>query len=115
MEIEDVKIGMKVIGNDLADIAYLYTKKGWIGTVEAIRGGNIYVRGFGGGKNYSVNPKAFDKYNEGEERENLFNQVKRQVVEEFCKKIIGHTFEGDGWSFTLDEEDVDELLEKYNK
>ena len=71
MNIKDVKIGMKVIGNDLADIAYLYTKKGWIGTVEAIRGDNIYVRGLGGGKNYSVNPKAFDKYEEESENERL--------------------------------------------
>lgn len=66
MEIKDVKIGMKVIGNDLADIAYLYTKKGWIGTVEAIRGDSIYVGDGIHNGNYRVNPKAFDKY-EGEE------------------------------------------------
>lgn len=66
MEIKDVKIGMKVIGNDLADIAYLYTKKGWIGTVEAIRGDSIYVGDGIHNGNYRVNPKAFDKY-EGDE------------------------------------------------
>lgn len=66
MNIKDVKVGMKVIGNDLADIAYLYTKKGWIGTVEAIRGDSIYVGDGIHNGNYRVNPKAFDKY-EGEE------------------------------------------------
>lgn len=67
MKIKDVKIGMKVIGNDLADIAYLYTKKGWIGTVEAIRGDSIYVGDGTHNGNHRVNPIAFDKYEEDEE------------------------------------------------
>ena len=38
MKIKDVKIGMKIIGNDLAN-KYIYTKKGWVGVVECIQGG----------------------------------------------------------------------------
>lgn len=71
MEIKDVKIGMKVIGNDVADIAYLYTKKGWIGTVENIDDGFIYVSDDKERVSYRVNPKAFDKYKEESENERL--------------------------------------------
>lgn len=71
MKIKDVKIGMKVIGNVLADKFYLYTKKGWIGTVEAIRTNSIYVRGDTDTVNYRVNPIAFNKYEEESENERL--------------------------------------------
>lgn len=71
MEIKDVKIGMKVIGNDVADKYYLYTKKGYIGTVEAIRGDHIYIRGDDDSKSFSVDPKAFDKCEEECENERL--------------------------------------------
>lgn len=65
MKIKDVKIGMKVIGNDLAN-KYIYTKKGWVGVVECIQGEHIFARGNYGDMNYCLDPKAFDKY-EGDE------------------------------------------------
>lgn len=65
MEIKDVKVGMKVIGNDLAN-KYIYTKKGWVGVVECIQGEHIFARGNYGDINYRLDPKAFDKY-EGDE------------------------------------------------
>lgn len=65
MKIKDVKIGMKIIGNDLAN-KYIYTKKGWVGVVECIQGGHIFARGNSGEYNYYLDPKAFDKY-EGDE------------------------------------------------
>lgn len=71
MEIKDVKVGMKVIGNVLADKFYLYTKKGWIGTVEAIKGGSMYVRDDIDPGSYRVNPIAFNKYKEESENERL--------------------------------------------
>lgn len=66
MKIKDVKIGMKVIGNDVADEYYLYTKKGYIGTVEAVNDFYIYIRGDDDGKTFSVDPRAFDKYEKDE-------------------------------------------------
>lgn len=71
MKIKDVKIGMKVIGNDLANKLYRYTKKGWIGIVESLQGGNVYVRDDIDRINYRVNPTAFDKYEEESENERL--------------------------------------------
>lgn len=65
MKIKDVKIGMKVIGNDLAN-KYIYTKKGWVGVVECIQGEHIFARNNYGDMNYCLDPKAFDKY-EGDE------------------------------------------------
>lgn len=66
MKIKDVKIGMKVIGNDLANKLYRYTKKGWIGTVESIQDNFIYVTGDNDIVNWRVLAKAVDKY-EGDE------------------------------------------------
>jgi DNA helicase TIP49 (TBP-interacting protein) len=71
MKIKDVKIGMKVIGNDVAERYYNYTKKGYIGTVEAISGDRIYIRGDDDSKSFSVDPKAFDKCEEESENERL--------------------------------------------
>ena len=51
MKIKDVKIGMKIIGNELAN-KYIYTKKGWVGVVECIQGGRIFARGNRGEYNY---------------------------------------------------------------
>lgn len=44
-----------------------------------------------------------------------FEQEKMEAVNEFCKKIIGHTFKGDGYTFTLTKKQVGELWQKYNK
>lgn len=66
MNIKDVKIGMKVIGNDLANKLYRYTKKGWIGIVESIQDDFIYVRGDDDIVDWRGLAKAFDKY-EGDE------------------------------------------------
>lgn len=71
MKIEDVKVGMKVIGNDVAESYYLYTKKGYIGTVEAINDLYIYIRGDDDGKTFLVDPRAFDKCEEESENERL--------------------------------------------
>lgn len=81
MKIKDVKIGMKVIGNDVADEYYLYTKKGYIGTVEAVCGDHIYIRGDDDGKTYSVYPKAFDKYEKDEEVLNVYRSTNGYYVE----------------------------------
>ena len=81
MKIKDVKIGMKVIGNDVADEYYLYTKKGYIGTVEAVRGDHIYIRGDDDGKTYSVYPKAFDKYEKDEEVLKVYRSANGYYVE----------------------------------
>nr|DAQ49170.1 MAG TPA: hypothetical protein [Caudoviricetes sp.] len=44
-----------------------------------------------------------------------FEQEKMEAVNEFCKKITGHTFKGDGYTFTLTKKQVGELWQKYNK
>lgn len=81
MKIKDVKIGMKVIGNVLADNFYLYTKKGWIGTVEAIRGNSIYVGDGTHNGNHRVNPIAFDKYEKDEEVLKVYRSANGYYVE----------------------------------
>lgn len=44
-----------------------------------------------------------------------FEQEKMEAVNEFCRKITGHTFKGDGYTFTLTKKQVGELWQKYNK
>ena len=39
--------------------------------------------------------------------------VEQQAIKEFAKRIIGHTFEEDNWSWTLSKENVDDLLKEY--
>lgn len=80
MKIKDVKIGMKVIGNDVADKLYRHTKKGWIGTVEDIQDGYIYVRDDKERVNLYVVPKAFDKYEEDEEVLKVYRTTKGYYV-----------------------------------
>ena len=81
MKIKDVKIGMKVIGNDVAESYYLYTKKGYIGTVEAIGDFYIHIRGDDDGKTFSVDPKAFDKYEKDEEVLKVYRSANGYYVE----------------------------------
>ena len=81
MKIKDVKIGMKVIGNDVADKLYRHTKKGWIGTVEDIQDGYIYVRDDKERVNLYVDPKAFDKYEGDEEILKVYRSANGYYVE----------------------------------
>lgn len=80
MKIKDVKIGMKVIGNDLAN-KYIYTKKGWVGVVECIQGNHIFARGNSGEYNYCLDPKAFDKYERDEEVLKVYRSANGYYVE----------------------------------
>lgn len=81
MKIKDVKIGMKVIGNVLADKFYLYTKKGWVGVVECIQGNHIFARGNSGEYNYCLDPKAFDKYEGDKEVLKVYRSANGYYVE----------------------------------
>lgn len=66
MDIKDLKIGMLVIGNELADKNYIFTKTGWVGVVEAIGDDHFYARSFSlldkDCKNHLLDPKHFDKF-----------------------------------------------------
>ena len=66
MDIKDLKVGMLVIGNELADKNYIFTKTGWVGVVEAIEDDCFYARSFSlldnDCKNHLLDPKHFDKF-----------------------------------------------------
>lgn len=68
MKIKDVKIGMKVIGNALADKNYLHTRTGWVGRVVKKDETSFYAETVSGStedcRDYPLNPKYFDKYDE---------------------------------------------------
>lgn len=81
MKIKDVKIGMKIIGNDLANKKYLYTKKGWVGVVKWIQGGHIFAKDNSREYNYCLEPKAFDKYEGDEEVLKVYRSANGYYVE----------------------------------
>ncbi len=88
MKIKDVKIGMKIIGNDLAN-KYIYTKKGWVGVVECIQGDHIFARGNYGDMNYCLDPKAFDEYKGDEEVLKVYCGTNGYYVEYKGKIVSG--------------------------
>ncbi len=83
MKIKDLKVGMLVIGNELADKNYIFTKTGWVGVVEAIEDDCFYARSFSlldkDCKNHLLDPKHFDKFEPFNNKKGEQDQVENKL------------------------------------